>query len=117
VQSVAVRVLVERERERRAFRSGAYWDLKAHLNKRPDQPDHQFEAQLLSVGGKRVATGRDFDENTGKIAEGKDVLLLDKDEAETLQARLEKGQWLVSKIEQRNATRKRYNRKPTVKWD
>jgi len=106
VQSVAVRVLVERERERRAFRSGAYWDLKAHLNKRPDQPAHHFDAQLLSVGGTRVATGRDFDENTGKIAEGKNVLLLNQDEAQSLQARLEKGQWIVSKIEERNATRK-----------
>jgi DNA topoisomerase-1 len=46
VQSVAVRLLVMRERERRAFKSGAYWDLKALLNKRPDQPNHRFEAQL-----------------------------------------------------------------------
>ncbi|MCB0073819.1 MAG: hypothetical protein KDE20_20265, partial [Caldilineaceae bacterium] len=62
VQSVAVRLLVLRERERRAFVSGTYWDLKALLNKRPDQPDHRFEAQLVSVGGTRVATGRDFED-------------------------------------------------------
>ncbi|MCB0160233.1 MAG: DNA topoisomerase I, partial [Caldilineaceae bacterium] len=55
VQSVAVRLLVLRERERRAFVSGTYWDLKALLNKRPDKPDHRFEAQLVSVGGTRVA--------------------------------------------------------------
>ena len=91
VQSVAVRLLVERERERRAFRSGTYWDLKAHLNKRPDQPNHRFEAQLISVGGVRVASGRDFDENTGKIAEGKNVLLLDQAETETLRDRLVQG--------------------------
>lgn len=105
VQSAAVRLLVLRERERRAFRSGAYWDLKAHLNKRPDEPKHRFEAQLHSVGGKRVASGRDFDENTGKIAEGKDVLLLDQEEAETLRNRLQDGEWRVTGINRHEATR------------
>ncbi|MBV7329697.1 type I DNA topoisomerase [Chloroflexi bacterium TSY] len=105
VQSAAVRLLVLRERERRAFRSGAYWDLKAHLNKRPDEPKHRFEAQLHSVGGKRVASGRDFDESTGKIAEGRDVLLLNQDEAETLRNRLLDGEWRVTGIDTREATR------------
>jgi len=105
VQSVAVRLLVMRERERRAFRSGAYWDLKAHLNKRPDQPDHRFEAQLISVGGVRVASGRDFDENTGKVAEGKEVLLLNQREAEQLKERLLKGLWRVTELEERESTR------------
>jgi hypothetical protein len=87
VQSVAVRLLVLRERERRDFRTGAYWDLTALLNKRPDQPNHRFEATLISVGGKRVASGRDFDEHTGKIAAGKDVLLLNQQEAVALRQR------------------------------
>lgn len=108
VQSVAVRLLVLRERERRLFRSGAYWDLKAHLNKRPDQEDHRFEAQLLSVGGTRVATGRDFDENTGRVAEGKNVLLLNEEEAGKLGERLEKGTWTVTDIESRESTRRPY---------
>ncbi|MEZ4615066.1 MAG: type I DNA topoisomerase [Caldilineaceae bacterium] len=108
VQSVAVRLLVMRERERRAFKSGAYWDLKAHLNKRPDQPDHRFEAQLVSVGGVRVASGRDFDESTGKVAEGKEVLLLNQQEAETLKARLLKGLWRIAELEEKDATRSPY---------
>ena len=108
VQSVAVRLLVLRERERRAFKSGAYWDLKAFLNKRPDQPDHRFEAQLVSVGGVRVASGRDFDENTGKVAEGKEVLLLNQTEAEKLRDRLLNGDWRVAGIESREATRAPY---------
>ena len=95
VQSVAVRLLVERERARRAFRTGQYWDLKALLNKRPDQPPHRFEAYLLAVGERRVATGRDFDESTGQIAAGKDVLLLDQQAAEALRARLLAGRWVV----------------------
>ncbi|MEM7539471.1 MAG: type I DNA topoisomerase [Chloroflexota bacterium] len=105
VQSVAVRLLVLRERERLAFRSGTYWDLKAHLNKRPDQPSHRFEAQLWSVGGTRVASGRDFDENTGRIAEGKNVLLLGEEETTKLRARLLKGQWQVTDIQERSNTR------------
>jgi DNA topoisomerase-1 len=105
VQSVAVRLLVLRERERRAFHAGTYWDLKALLNKRPDKPAHRFEAQLVSVGDRRVASGRDFDENTGKIAEGKDVLLLDQAEANKLRERLRKGQWMVSSVDERTATR------------
>ncbi|MCB0129757.1 MAG: DNA topoisomerase I, partial [Caldilineaceae bacterium] len=105
VQSVAVRLLVLRERERRAFVSGSYWDLKALLNKRPDKPAHRFEAQLVSVGGVRVASGRDFDENTGKIAEGKQVLQLNQQETEALRDRLQNGLWRVSNIEERISSR------------
>lgn len=105
VQSVAVRVLVMRERERRAFRSGQFWDLKAFLNKRPDQPNHRFEADLISVGGVRVASGRDFDENTGQVADRKNVLLLNQQETETLRARLLNGRWRVAELEEREATR------------
>jgi DNA topoisomerase I len=105
VQSVAVRLLVLRERERRAFRAGTYWDLKALLNKRPDKPAHRFEAQLVSVGDVRVASGRDFDENSGKIAEGKEVLLLNEEEANKLRERLLKGQWTIAAVDERIATR------------
>lgn len=105
VQSVAVRLLVMRERERRAFRSGQFWDLKAYLNKRPDRPDHRFEADLISVGGVRVASGRDFDENTGQVADKKNVLLLNQQQAEALQARLLHGRWRVAELDEREATR------------
>jgi DNA topoisomerase-1 len=108
VQSVAVRLLVMRERERRAFRSGTYWDLKAHLNKRPDKPEHRFEAQLVSVGGVRVASGRDFDENTGKLAADKNVLLLDQQETEQLRDRLRNGVWRVTELEEKESTRAPY---------
>ena len=105
VQSVAVRLLVLRERERRAFRSGTYWDLKALLNKRPDKPAHRFEAQLLSVGGVRVASGRDFDEATGRVPAGKKVLLLDEEQAAALAERLRNGRWVVRKIEEKDSKR------------
>ncbi len=108
VQSVAVRLLVLRERERRAFVAGQYWDLRALLNKRPDQPSHRFEATLYAVGDKRVATGRDFDETTGRIVAGRDVLLLNQEQAETLTARLLAGRWQITDLDEKDAVRSPY---------
>src|SRR5690606_1191021 len=105
VQSVAVRSLVQRERERRAFRSGTYWDLKAFLAT-PREAASTFSAQLLSVGGKRVASGRDFDETTGQLFEGRDVLLLDEAAAGTLRERLQSAEWKVSETEEKPTVRR-----------
>jgi DNA topoisomerase-1 len=106
VQSVAVRLLVMRERERRAFRAGFYWDLTALLAKQPDAPRHRFEALLVAVGDRRIATGRDFDENTGRIVEGKqDLLLLDEAQAAALAQRIRAGRWVVSNLESREESR------------
>jgi DNA topoisomerase-1 len=63
VQSVAVRLVVEREEARRAFRTAAYWDIEAKLSAK----GVEFGATLKELGGKRVAEGRDFDENTGAL--------------------------------------------------
>src|SRR3989339_39629 len=57
VQSVAIRLLVLKERERRAFRKAGYWDLVAELNKK----SFSFEAKLYSLKGERIAQGADFD--------------------------------------------------------
>ena len=102
VQSVAVKLLVERERARRAFRRGTYWDLKALLLKEQES----FEAKLVGLDGKRLATGSDFDENTGQIAAGRDVVLLDEAQATALQARLRESSWTVSSLEERPSNRK-----------
>jgi len=103
VQSVAVRILVRRELERLAFRSGTYWDLKAEV---ATTSDEGFSAQLVTVGGRKVATGKDFDENTGKIREGADVLLLSEEEARALQERLQQSEWRVRSVEHRQQVRK-----------
>ena len=97
VQSVAVRLVVVRERERRAFRSGTWWDLVAQL----EHLDAQFEAKLITVGGKRIATGRDFDKATGRLtgAEGesaRDLVLLDEVAGMALVQRLRGKTWTVS---------------------
>jgi len=102
VQSVAVKVVVNREKERRAFRKGSYWDLKATLLK----DKNSFEAKLYTLGGTRLATGNDFDESTGRIAEGREVVLLNEEQARELQARIEAGTWTVSSLDERPSTRK-----------
>ncbi len=102
VQSVAVALIVEREKERRAFRSATYWDLRAHLSR----DGNPFTAQLQTVAGKRVAAGRDFDESTGRLSEGRDVLLLDEAAARGLRARLESADWTVGETEEKPTVRK-----------
>ncbi|MFP4299356.1 MAG: type I DNA topoisomerase [Spirulinaceae cyanobacterium] len=102
VQSVAVRLLVLRERERRAFLSGGYWDLKAILK----QKKSPFEAKLVTLGGKKLATGSDFDANTGKIAQGRDVVLLNEAEAVALRDRIFDKTWTVTNTEERPTTRR-----------
>lgn len=104
VQSVATRLIVDRERERLAFRIGSYWDLKADL----EQQQAPFEAALLSLGGKRLAVGKDFDEQTGQIADGKDVILLGEKEARALVDRLGKAPWRVISVDETPRTLKPY---------
>ncbi len=103
VQSVAVRLIVMRELERRAFRTGTFWDLKAAL---ATEAGSQFEAQLYNLGGKRIATGKDFDETTGKLKAGADVLLIDETTAQGLREKLRTSEWRVTNLEERQQVRK-----------
>jgi DNA topoisomerase-1 len=112
VQSVAVRLLVQRELERMAFRSGTYWDLAARLAVSHSEPpeaapeEREFEATLATVGGRRVATGKDFDESTGKLKPGADVVLLSEADAASLRDRVVAGPWQVTDVEQRPQSRR-----------
>lgn len=100
VQSVAVRLVVERELERIAFVSATFWDLLATLAK--DQQN--FQASLQSIGDKRVATGKDFDAATGKLKNPDGVTVLSEKEAGILTERLKKEQWKVASIEEKPQT-------------
>jgi DNA topoisomerase-1 len=102
VQSVSVRLLVERERARRAFRSGTYWDLKASLA----HGQIPFDAKLTHLGGERVASGSDFDESTGAIKVGSKVKLLAEAEARALQQAAMAGRWQVAAVEAKPTVRK-----------
>ncbi|MEX2398278.1 MAG: type I DNA topoisomerase, partial [Balneolales bacterium] len=104
VQSVAVELLVQRERERMRFRSGTYWDLKALLNTQNGKPQ-EFEALLTRLNEKRLATGKDFDESTGKLKKPDVVELLDEKAASALKDDLLKASWKVSGIEKNKQKR------------
>ena len=102
VQSVSVRLLVKRERERRSFKKASYWDLKALLSK----DEINFESKLFSVDGKKVANGSDFDEKTGLLKVGNKSLILDEKQALNLLNSLKKEKWEVNKIEKKPTTRR-----------
>lgn len=102
VQSVAVRLLVQREKERLDFVPATYWDLKALL----DQDRQQFEATMVALGGRRLATGRDFDEKTGRLSVDSDALVLAEPDARALAARLPHEPWRVVAVESRDVVRR-----------
>ncbi len=103
VQSVAVRLIAQREIERMLFRSGEYWDLDAALT-RTGHPG--FTARLVSVDGKRVATGKDFDESTGRLKAGSDVTLLSEADARAWLERLQTSAWSVKDVEKKQQARR-----------
>ncbi len=115
VQSVATRLVVDRERERIAFRAAAYSDLEAEFatkehgkqasDKRQSEEPTSFTASLVTVDGRRVAQGRDFT-STGQLRT-RDVLHLDAAAAAALAQRLENAAFAVSSVE-----RKPYRRSP-----
>lgn len=104
VQSVAVRLIVEREQERLKFKKSNYFGITATLKKN----NESFEAKLLSVDSKRVATGKDFDGTTGQLNAGKDMLVLQEATAKSLASKIEKAQWKVIEVEEKPVTRRPY---------
>ncbi len=86
VQSVAVRFIVERERQRMSFHSATYWDLLGLFETSRSQ---RFQAALDSVNGHKIPASRDFDANTGEL-KNPDCLQMTEQEIQALLARLEK---------------------------
>lgn len=108
VQSVATRVIVERERERMAFVSAEYWDLTAKLNLQTaglDGEPNSFEARLATVGGKRVAQGRDFNDD-GQLKS--EAVVLDGGSANALATDLTGSDMQVTGVEEKPYTRRPY---------
>ncbi len=100
VQSVAVRLLVRRERQRIAFVPASYWGLVARL----ETDAVAFRADLTHLGDLRLATGRDFDDNTGELKAGlvseENVLLLSEAEARRLERALVGAPWHVAEVKE-----------------
>jgi DNA topoisomerase I len=110
VQSVATRIIVQRERERMAFRSASYWDVTAELDASVSNPSAQpptFSARLVTVDGRRVATGRDFD-SLGQVKKADEVLVLDAHSAGALAQGLRGAALTVSSVEEKPYTRRPY---------
>ena len=108
VQSVATRVIVERERERMAFIPVDYWDLAATLDTGAADADNPatFDARLTAVNSKRVALGRDFDDR-GNV-KSKDVIVITEPQAKALETALSGADMQVAGVEHKPYTRKPY---------
>ncbi|MCZ4562915.1 type I DNA topoisomerase [Rhodococcus sp. IEGM 1401] len=106
VQSVATRIVVQRERERMAFRSAEYWDISATLDAGADATPRSFGARLVNVDGNRVAAGRDFGAD-GKL-KSDSVTVLDEPRARRLAEALEGVDLTVASAEDKPYTRKPY---------
>src|SRR6476469_3539437 len=97
VQSVAVRLIVEREEERRAFHTAVYWDLEAKLR----GEGREFVATLARINEQRIATGKDFDPKTGELKNA-NARLLDEAAASTLAEAIRANvPWTVTRLEQK----------------
>lgn len=102
VQSVAVKLIVEKEHERMKFKRAQYWGVLASL----DKGGTTFESRLQVLKGSRVATGKDFDGTTGKLTGGKDVVILDEKSAKDLSTKLKGQAWTVTEVEEKPTSRK-----------
>jgi len=106
VQSVAVRLVVQRERARRRFVTGEYWDLKATF---ATNQGERFDATLLELDSRRLVTGKDFDNKTGALKpEARNLAHLEEPSARELVADLADADWRVSEVR-----RKPYSTRPS----
>jgi DNA topoisomerase I len=114
VQSVTTRMIVQRERDRMAFRSATYWDVVAELDASVSDSTARpptFTARLATVDGLRVATGRDFD-SLGRLRKGgevsKEVTVLDETSATALAEGLRGARLAVASVEEKPYSRRPY---------
>ncbi|WP_111767889.1 type I DNA topoisomerase [Nakamurella deserti] len=105
VQSVATRIVVQRERARMAFVSGSYWGIDAVM---ANAEGATFTSSLQQVDGRKLATGRDFDESTGSLKAGSAALQLDEETANDLARTLDGRSAVVTSVEEKPYTRKPY---------
>ena len=109
VQSVAIRLIVERERARCAFVDATYWDLIGMFSVVGAELEaggsSQFEATLISVDGRRLPVGKDFDSATGKLKKP-ELYLMDEAQAGELIERLEGAEYRVASLDNKPYTTK-----------
>jgi DNA topoisomerase-1 len=96
VQSPAVKIVVDREKERARFIESEYWSITAQFDSKGDF----FEARLKELDSQKIAIGKDFDKETGKLTNS-NLLALDKTKAESLAETFPNSSWKVNKVEQK----------------
>jgi DNA topoisomerase-1 len=101
VQSVTVRLIVEREEDRLAFRAASYWDLEARIC----GGSTEFPATLTKVGGLRVATGKDFN-SQGRLESNSVRLLDEKDARQFREGLMRRLPWSVTSVEEKPYTQR-----------
>ncbi len=104
VQSPAVKILVDRERERAKFKQSEYWSITGNFNAEKENP---FLAKLTFIGDDRVATGNAFDKTTGELNK-KNTVVLNQESAETLSASLLTKKWTIKSLEKKPAKQHPY---------
>lgn len=104
VQSVAVRLIAEREHERLRFHKSQYWSVFGLLEK----DTIEFESRIVSYRDKKIATGKDFDSETGKLRQDRaeQFLALDETKATAIKDELKGQPWKVSEVEEKPVSRK-----------
>ena len=103
VQSPAVKIVVDREKERARFIESEYWSIITQF----DSKGESFEARLKALDGQKIAIGKDFDKETGKLSKS-NLLALDKTKAESLAESFLNSDWKVAKVEQKPAKQNPY---------
>ena len=101
VQSACVKMIIERDRKRQKYEKTEYFSLKVELKK--ENSDSTFEASLNKIGDKKIVSSNDFDSNTGSL-KNKDVIILNEKEAKDLLSKLDSGNWVVKKIDEKPRT-------------
>lgn len=105
VQSVAIRLTVERERERIVFHPSTFWDIGAKLL---DDKKNSFDAKLVEISGQRCAIGKDFDSKTGQLKSDAKVLHLLEKDAQDWVKRLQGRPGKVIDLEEKPYTHRPY---------
>ena len=103
VQSPAIKILVDREKERTKFKQNEYWSLGGLFQ----TDDSDISAKLIKIGQDKVATGSSFDKKTGTLFNEDDIVLNEKI-IDDFTAQLKKDKWKISKLEKKPFTQKPY---------
>lgn len=103
VQSPAIKIVVDREKERSKFIESEYWSISAKF----ESKGTSFESKLKILDSKKIAIGKDFDKHTGKLLKS-DLLALDNKQAENLVNSFSKSSWKVVRVEQKPAQQNPY---------